>query len=75
MSVRILHKGDYEAVYAGLCDASYFAEGDLVFQGQTIGHVGNGVVAESDAGPHLHLAVWKGGTAVDPVELFLGIVR
>lgn len=73
LSVRIRHPRGYEAVYAGLSDASYVREGDPVAQGQTIGHSGNGVLAESDAKPHLHLEVWLNETAVDPVDLFLGI--
>jgi len=75
LCVKIMHENDYQAVYAGLCDASYVKSGDLVAQGQTIGHVGNGVVAESDAEPHLHLEVWLGETAVDPVKLFLGMTN
>lgn len=73
LCVRIRHENGYEAVYAGLSDASYVRQGDPVMQGQTIGHVGNGVLAESDAEPHLHLEVWLNDTPVDPVELFLGI--
>lgn len=75
LCIRIMHDNEYEAVYAGLCDASYFKKGDVVLQGQTIGHAGNGVVAESDAAPHLHLEIWRGNTAVDPVELFLGLMH
>ena len=55
LCVRIRHGHGYEAVYAGLSDASYVRQGDPVAQGQTIGHSGNGVLAESDAEPHLHL--------------------
>lgn len=73
LCVRIRHDRGYEAVYAGLSDASYVQEKDPVMQGQTIGHVGNGVLAEADAEPHLHLEVWLNETPVDPVELFLGI--
>ena len=73
LSVRIRHANGYEAVYAGLSNASYLRQGDPVMQGQTIGHVGNGVLAETDAQPHLHLEVWLNQTPVDPVELFLGI--
>lgn len=73
LCVRIRHDRGYEAVYAGLSDASYVRQGDPVRQGQTIGHAGNGVLAERDAEPHLHLEVWLNETPVDPVELFLGI--
>ena len=75
LCVRIRHARGYEAVYAGLSDASYVKQGDPVTQRQTIGHVGNGVLAESDQSPHLHLEVWLNETAVDPVELFLGITQ
>lgn len=75
LCIRIAHGNGYEAVYAGLSDASYVRQGDPVERGQTIGHAGNGVLAESDAEPHLHLEVWLGETAVDPVRLFLGIER
>lgn len=75
LCVRIRHAYGYEAVYAGLSNASYVRAGDPVAQGQTIGHVGNGVLAEKDAEPHLHLEVWLNETPVDPVELFLGIRR
>lgn len=73
LCIRLKHQRGYETVYAGLSDASYVKPGDPVSIGQTIGHLGNGVEAESDALPHLHFEVWKGTTAVDPVELFLGI--
>lgn len=73
LCVRLAHSYGYESVYAGLSDASYVKEGDPVSHGQTIGHLGNGVLAESDAQPHLHFEVWKGTTAIDPVELILGI--
>ena len=75
LCIRLKHAFGYESVYAGLSDASYVKPGDPVQQGQTIGHAGNGVLAENDALPHLHFEVWKGTTAVDPVELFLGIDR
>lgn len=73
LCIRLSHSHGYETVYAGLSDASYVKAGDPVSQGQTIGHLGNGVLAEEDAQPHLHFEVWKGNTAIDPVELILGI--
>lgn len=73
LCIRLRHSHGYESVYAGLSDASYVKAGDPVRQGQTIGHAGNGVLAESDALPHLHFEVWKGTTSIDPVELFLGL--
>lgn len=73
LCVRISHEGGYESLYAGLSSADYVRAGDPVVQGQTIGHVGNGVLAESDAEPHLHLEIWKDGRAVDPIAVFLGV--
>jgi len=73
LCIRLSHSHGYETVYAGLSSASYVKAGDPVYQGQTIGHLGNGVLAESDALPHLHFEVWKGTTPIDPVELILGI--
>lgn len=75
LCVRLQHERGYETLYAGLSDASYVKAGDPVYQGQTIGHIGNGVLAESDADAHLHFEVWKGSTAVDPIDLFLGLAQ
>lgn len=44
-----------------------------VAQGQTTATPGNGVLAESDAEPHLHLETWKDGRPVDPIAVFLGV--
>lgn len=73
LCVRITHAYGYQSLYTGLSDASYVAAGDPVSQGQTIGHVGNGVLIESDEEPHLHLEIWKDGRPVDPLGAFLGI--
>jgi len=73
LCIRLTHDLGYETVYAGLSDASYVQAGDPVRRSQTIGHVGNGVLAEADAQPHLHFEVWKGQSPIDPVELFLGV--
>ena len=61
------------ACMRGLSNADYVRAGDPVAQGQTIGHAGNGVLAESDAEPHLHLEIWKDGRPVDPIAVFLGV--
>ncbi len=73
LCVRIMHEYGYETIYAGLSSAAYIRAGDYVAQGQTIGHVGNGVTAECDAQPHLHFEMWRNGSPVDPVKGFLGI--
>jgi len=73
--IRIRHASGLESVYAGLSEAGYVKQGDPVAQGQTIGHVGNGVLAEADAQPHLHFEVWRNESSVDPVKLFLGTIQ
>ena len=56
--------------YAGLDVSSLqVAVGDAVSAGQAIGTVGE-VMAETSAGPHLHLEVLKGGNRVDPQHYF-----
>lgn len=56
--------------YAGLDAASLqVAVGDAVGVGQTLGKIGE-VMAETAAGPHLHLEVRKGGNRVDPEHYF-----
>ena len=73
LCVRLNHEDGYQSLYAGLSNADYVRAGDPVAQGQTIGHAGNGVLAESDAEPHLHLEIWKDGRPVDPIAVFLGV--
>jgi len=75
LCICIEHEMSYRSIYAGLSDASYVRAGDPVVRSQTIGHVGNGVLAESDASAHLHFEVWQDTTVMDPVELFLGIEK
>lgn len=56
--------------YAGLDAASLkVATGDAVSAGQPMGKIGE-VMAETAAGPHLHLEVLKGGNRVDPEHYF-----
>lgn len=73
LCVRIRHDGGYESLYAGLCEAPYARAGDRVAAGQTVGHVGNGVLHEADGAPHLHFALEKDGVSVDPLGLLLGL--
>lgn len=75
LCVRLSHADGYETLYAGLSETLSLRKGDPVSQGQVIAQVGNGVLAESDGEPHLHLEVWRNGTAVDPVAAFLGVDR
>ena len=73
LCVLIDHENGYETLYAGLSSADYVQAGDPVIQGQTLGHSGNGVLAESNGLPHLHLEVHKNGRPVDPLAAFLGL--
>ena len=73
--VRIRHENGLESICAGMSETGYVQPGDPVMQGQTIGHVGNGVWAEMDAEPHLHFEVWRNQTALDPVSVFLGTIQ
>ena len=73
LCVLIDHENGYESLYAGLSSASYVKAGDPVARGQTIGHVGNGVLSESDAQSHLHLEARQNGRPIDPLNLFLGV--
>ena len=73
LCVLIDHENGYETLYAGLSGADYVKAGDPVMQGQTVGHSGNGVLAESDSQPHLHLEIRKNGVPVDPLAAFLGL--
>ncbi len=75
LTLVIQHQDGYESLYAGLSDAPYVRAGDPVSAGQTIGHAGNGVLAEADAPAHLHLEVRKGGQLIDPLPLFLGVEK
>ncbi len=75
LTVVIRHENGYESLYAGLSDATYVRAGDPVAAGQTIGHVGNGVLYEADQKPHLHLEVRKSDELIDPLPLFLGVEK
>lgn len=67
--IRIRHGNDYEITYAGLSMLAALREGDTVRIGQTIGFIGNGVIGETDLGPHLHLEVTHNGKPADPCIL------
>jgi len=64
-SVLIDHGGGYYTFYGYLNDASV-TQGERVYRGQVIGHVGGG---SSDQGPHLHFEIrGRGGIALDPIN-------
>ncbi len=73
LCVEVDHENGYSTLYAGLASAAYVQAGDPVYQGQVIGHAGNGVLAEEADGPHLHFEVRRDGKPVDPLLIFLGI--
>ncbi len=67
-TVVISHTDGYETTYASLQEEVSVAEGEEVSAGQQIGAVGNTTLTESALGAHLHFAVTKDGTPVDPEE-------
>ncbi len=75
LTLTITHADGYESLYAGLSNAPYVKTGDAGAAGQTIAHVGNGVIFEADAKPHLHLEIRQNGQLVDPLPLFLGVEK
>lgn len=70
-SITIDHGHSIQAQYSGMSMTAGLRAGDPVSAGQTIGFAGNGVMDETDLGPHLHLRVTKNGEAIDPLSLFL----
>ena len=63
--VRIQHDGDYASAYAHLQRyATGIKAGARVRKGQVIGYVGNSGLA---TGPHLHFALLRAGTPIDPL--------
>ena len=64
-TVTIAHSGGYVTYYSSLRSDPPISEGQQVFAGDIIGYVGT-AAAEADMGPHLHFAVSKDGTLIDP---------
>lgn len=67
----IIDHGDFRSYYAHLNSIENFQEGDYVRGGQVIGKVGN---TGRSTGPHLHLEINVGYTALNP-ELFIGYLK
>lgn len=64
--MEIRHGGGYVTQYANLADA-YFSIGDQVRAGDPIGKIGQSAMLDASEGPFLHFAIYKDGTALDPV--------
>lgn len=67
--ISVAHADGYVSRYAGLSLLGAFRPGDPVSAGQTVGFVGNGVIAETDLQPHLHLQILHNDQPVDPIAL------
>lgn len=63
--IALQHPGNVITVYRNN-SALLKHQGDAVRAGEPIAYVGTG--EKSELGPHLHLEVWVGGTAVNPEE-------
>lgn len=68
--VTVDHGDGLVAQYAGMAALAGLQPGDPVSQGQTLGFVGEGPLAERYLEPHLHLRVTREGRAVDPTLLW-----
>ena len=66
LTIIIDHGGGYKTLY-GHNNSNYVSVGQKVFQGQTIGEVGN---TGYSTGPHLHFEIQKHGTPVNPYNYF-----
>lgn len=66
-TVTIAHSGGYVTYYSSLRSDPPISQGQQVYAGDIIGYVGT-AAAESDMGPHLHFAVSRDGTLIDPQE-------
>lgn len=66
LTIIIDHGGGYKTLY-GHNNANYVTVGQQVFQGQTIGEVGN---TGYSTGPHLHFEIMYHGTPVNPYNYF-----
>lgn len=75
LCVTVSHQAGLETRYCGLSATPYVRKGDTVRQGQTLGHAGNGVIAEAADEAHLHLEVRKNGDLVDPEAWLLQLTK
>ena len=66
--VEIDHGNDVVSVYANLDVSPAVGVGQTVACGDTVGAVGSTALAESGEEAHLHFAMRRGGSTVDPAE-------
>ena len=66
-TVCITHSGGYVTKYSSLQDNPPISEGQQLAAGDIVGYVGT-AAAEASMGPHLHFAVEKDGSLIDPKE-------
>ena len=67
-TVILSHDGGYETIYSNLQDVPTVSPEQYVSAGQVIGAVGTTSLIESSSQPHLHFAVTKDGSPMDPNE-------
>ena len=66
-TVCITHSGGYVTKYSSLQENPPISQGQQLAAGDIVGYVGT-AAAEASMGPHLHFAVEKDGTLIDPKE-------
>ena len=66
-TVCITHSGGYVTKYSSLQENPPISQGQQLKAGDIVGYVGT-AAAEATMGPHLHFAVEKDGTLIDPKE-------
>ena len=66
-TVCIAHSGGYVTKCSSLQENPPSSQGQKLSAGDIVGYVGT-AAAEASMGPHLHFAVEKDGTLIDPQE-------
>ena len=67
--LEIRHGGNYLTTYGNLLEEPYVSVGDSVKQGAVVGKVGESAKLDATEGAYLHFAVYRDGTALDPVQV------
>jgi len=65
--VLVQHPNSYATMY-GHMQKKVVKEGDIVEQGEVIGHVGS---TGRSTGPHLHFEIFKNGKNIDPFKFWM----